>query len=342
MVIEAPLLYRPDSIETFAEKRPSPEDWAVLGALQEFGIPETISPDWAIFNTVIVPKPESPDPKLPEPMLLLSRAVHIESVVEGEPDRNVLYVCVADQSGKPRERLPDLSLPTDERIVNWEDPRIGPDQTLGFTVVTRKGDNYHPHPALVKVGLDENGHLEVVGDLQIFEDIRGKNVIPLEDGFIYRPEGALHQLHYLDSKGLKEIINFSEFKNIEWISKKMGAVARPIELEDGNKLLLIHGVRGGRGIDGTIKDSVYSIGIAVLDKGWNVLAVDKEPLLQRKDFLENLEPSKDLNPRKEVVYLCDFFEDGDDLILPVNVGDRITVFTRVKTSDLKARAESLI
>ncbi len=339
MVIEAPLLYRPTDTETLAEKRPSPEDWEVLAALQEFGTPKEISPDWAIFNTSFISAPVEL-----QGTILLSRAVHRRNIREGEPDRNVLHVSVLDQSGKPRERLPDLSLPIDEKAVNWEDARVGPDRTLGFTVVLHEGDKYHPHPALVKVGI-ENGHLEVVDEPQIFEDIRGKNVVPLEDGFIYRPDGALHQLHYLDAQGgwQEIIIDFSQFKKNEWISSKMGAVARPIELGNGHKLLLIHGVReNGRGIDGTIKDNIYAIGIAVLDDEWNVLAVDKEPLLQRKDFLENLDPKHDLDHTKEVVYLCDFMESGDQLILPVNVGDIMTVFKHIKTSDLKARAESLL
>ena len=273
--------------------------------------------------------------------IFLSRAVDVRNVREGEPDRNSLHVYVIDPSGN-RQRLKDLELPVDDEIVNWEDPRIGANGTLGFTAVIREGDKYNPHPALVKVGI-KDGHLEVVGTPKIFENITGKNVIPFENGIIYRPDGASHQLHYLDhQEGLLEIIDFSNFRNIEWLSKKMGAAARPIKLEDDLRLLLIHGVQGGRGIDGRIKDDIYTIGIAVIDEMWRVRAVDKKPLLGRGDFLGNLQPNEDLRPEKEVVYLCDFIGRKDGLTLPVNVGDRITVFTHISNSVLRARIKNLL
>ena len=317
------------------KERPSPEDWEVFGALQDFNKPKPISPYWAIYNTASMCVPEISG------TIFLSRAVDMRNVREGEPDRNSLHVCVIDPSGN-RQRLKDLELPVDGEMVNWEDPRVGTNGTLGFTVVFREGNEYNPHPALVKIGI-EDGNLKVVEAPKIFKNITGKNVIPLEDGIIYRPDGVSHQLHYLDPQGkLLEIIDFSNFRNIEWFSKKMGATARPIELEDGLRLLLIHGVREGKGIDGSIKDDIYTIGIAVLDKMWNVKAVDKKPLLERKDFLGNLQPNEDLRPEKEVVYLCDFTERKDGLILPVNVGDRITVFMHISSSQLKARIEKML
>lgn len=317
------------------KERLSPKDWEVFGALQELNNPQPISPDWAIYNTVSIPAPEIPG------TIFLSRAVDMRNIREEKPDRNSLQVCVTDPYGN-RQRLKDLELPVDDEIVNWEDPRVGANGTLGFTVVFREGDKYNPHPALVKVEV-EDGNLKVVGAPKIFKNIIGKNVIPLENGIIYRPDGISHQLHYLDPQGkLLRIIDFSNFRNIEWLSKKMGTVARPIELEDGLKLLLIHGVRGGRGIDGSIKDDIYTIGIAVLDEMWNVKAVDKKPLLERGDFLGNLQPNEDLRPEKEVVYLCDFTKRKDGLILPVNVGDRITVFMHISSSQLRTRIKNLL
>ncbi len=341
MIQEAPLFtndasnVRGSELSSRTEKRPSPKDWEVFGALQEFNKPQPISPDWAIYNTTFISAPELSG------TIFLSRAVDMRNVREGEPDRNSLHVCVTDPSGN-RQRLKDLELPVDDMIVNWEDARVGADGTLGFTVVIREGDKYNPHPALIKVGI-EDGNLKVVGTPKIFENIIGKNVVPFEDGFIYRPDGASYQLDHLDSQGgLLKTIDFSNFRNIEWLSKKMGIVARPIELEDGLKLLLIHGVRGGRGIDGSIKDDIYTIGIAVLDENWQVVAVDKEPLLERGDFLGNLQPNEDLRSKKEVVYACDFTERKDGLILPVNVGDRITVFTDIPNSALRARIKNLL
>lgn len=318
------------------EKRPSPEDWGVFGALQEFNNPRSILKDWAIFNAAFIPAPELPG------TIVLSRAVYIGNVRKGEPDRNVLPVCVIDQRGN-RQRLRDLDLPINDILVNWEDGRIGPNRTLGFTVVIQDGDKYSSHPALVNVGI-EDGNLKVIGDPKIFENLTGKNVIPLKDGFIYRPEDVSHQLHHLDLQGeLLRIIDFSNFKNIEWLSKKMGAVARPIELGDDLKLLFVHGVRGNRiGIDGSIKDDIYALGLALADKNWHLLAVDQKPLLERKDFLGNLHPDEDLDPYKEVVYLCDFRKGKDGLILPVTVGDRITAFTHISYSRLRARIKNLL
>lgn len=315
-----------------SDKLHSREDWK--GAFQELDKPRRIPPGWAIFNTVFIPAPEVSG------AILLSRAVDIRNVKEGEPDKNFLHVCVIDQKGN-LQQLKDLDLPTNGKMVNWEDARVR-NRTLGFTVVFYEGGKYNPHPALVNVEIEGN-NLTVVGKPQIFENITGKNVIPLESGFIYRPEDVSHQLHQLDSQGvLLKIIDFSNFKNIEWLSKKMGAVARPIELGDDLKLFFIHGVRGnGRGIDGSIKDDIYALGISLLYKG-HVLVVDQEPLLERKNFFGNLHPDEDLNPYKEVVYLCDFRTRKDGLILPVTVGERITVFTHISYSQLRARIKNLL
>jgi hypothetical protein len=325
----------PESTSSRTEMRPSPKDWEVFAALQEHGQPQQISPDWGIYNTISMPAPELSG------TILLSRAVHIRDITPGEPDMNSLHVCVIDPGGN-RQRLRDLDLPVNDKIINWEDPRVGTDRTLGFTVVLREGNTYTPHPALVRVGI-EDGNLRTVGIPKIFENIPGKNAIPLGDGMIYRPDGVSHQLHYLDpQEKLLRTIDFSNFRHIEWLSKKMGAAARPIELKDGLKLLLIHGVRGGKGIDGSIKDDVYAIGIAVLDEMWQVKAVDPKPLLERKDFLDNLPPSGDLRREKEVVYVCDFTETEDGLVLLVNVGDRITVFTPIPNSQLRTRIGNLL
>lgn len=323
--------------------RPSPEDWEVLGALQVLGEAQPISPTWAIFNTAMIPAPEFS----PSASIIISRAVYIPDIREGEPDRNSLHVCLKDLNGGNVQRLPNLALPVDKRIVNWEDARVGPNgRRLGFTVVLSEDGKYSPHPSLVDVKI-KDGSLKVVGDPRIFGNLIGKNVIPLEDGFIYRPEAFTHELHYLNSQGeLLKPIDFSDFKDIPWLSKKMGAVAKPMELEDGNKLLFIHGVRGNQiGIDGKFKDDIYAIGLAMLDKNWQVLNVDREPLLERKDFLANLNPSMDLNPRKEVTYLCDinYIREGKNgLILPVNVGDRITVFMYLSYAQLKPRITNLL
>ena len=199
---------RPFDIDTSSvlrtEMKPSPEDWEVFGALQEFNVPKPLSPDWAIYNTVSIGLPGIPG------KVLLSRAVDMRNIKKEAPDMNSLQVCVTGPSGS-LQRLKDLELLVDGRIVNWEDSRVGPDQTLGFTVVIREGDRYNPHPALVKVGI-KDGNLKIVGDPKIFEDLTGKNVIPLGGGFIYRPEEETHKLHYLDSHGenLLRVIDFFE------------------------------------------------------------------------------------------------------------------------------------
>ena len=339
MTQEAPLFAIDDSVRELelrsrAEDQSSPEDWEVFDALQEFNKPQPISLNWAIYNTISIPAPEL------NGTISISRAVDMRKIKEREPDWNTLVVCFTDPSGNHR-RLNDLDLHVD-KIDNWEDPRVGANGKLGLTAVSHDGGEYYPHPALVEVGI-KDGNLKVVGEPKIFKNLTGKNVIPLENGFIYRPDGISHQLHYLDHQGkLLKIIDFSNFRNIEWLSKKMGATARPIELEDGLKLLLIHGIREGMGIDGKPKNDIYAIGIAVLDETWHVKAVDNKPLLVRRDFLGNLQLNEDLHPEKEAVYLCHFKKGIYGLTLPVNVGDRITVFTPISDRQLRARIKNLL
>src|SRR3989344_6678835 len=138
MIQEAP----PSAIDVSAGKRLPPKGWKVFGALQELNKPQPISPDWAIYNVVTMHLPEIPG------LITISRAVDIRNIREGEPDRNSLHVCVTDSNGN-RQRLKDLELPVDDEIVNWEDPRVGTNGTLGFTVIFREGGKYNPHPALV-------------------------------------------------------------------------------------------------------------------------------------------------------------------------------------------------
>jgi hypothetical protein len=338
MTQEAPLFAIDDSVRglELSSGTESPEDWEVFGALQEFNKPQPISLNWAIYNTIFMRVPGISG------TISLSRAVDMRKIKEGEPDWNTLVVCFTDPSGNS-QRLNDLDLPVDE-IGNWEDLRVGANGKLGLTAVSHDGGEYCPHPALVEVGI-KDGNLKVVGAPKIFKNLTGKNVIPLENGFIYRPDGVSHELHYIDPQGkLLKIIDFSNFRNIEWLSKKMGATARPIKLEDGLMLLLIHGIREGMGIDGKSKNVIYTIGIAVLDELWNVMAVDNEPLLERKDFLGNLQLNEDLHPEKEVVYLCDYMKGKYvlSLTLPVNVGDRKTVFTRISDRQLRARIKNLL
>lgn len=321
----------------------SPKDWEVLAAYQNYGEPKLPSRYWGIFNAVKIPAPEiSVDASV-----IVARAVYIPNIKEGEPDRNSLHVCLTDSNGR-FQRLPDLALPVDKRMVNWEDARVGPnDRTLGFTVIIQEDGKYIPRPAIVDVGIAD-GNLRVVGDPKIFGKLTGKNVVPLEDGLIYRPEGETHKLHYPDSQGkLPKTIDFSNFRHIPWLSKKMGIVAKPIEsehlgLEDGEKLLLIIGQQGNQiGIDGKLKDDVYSLGLALLDKDWHPFSVDPVPLLERKHFLGNLDPSMDLNPKKEVVYAT-YVEVGViGLIVFTNVGDKITVPKRVPYAVIRPRITNM-
>lgn len=322
-------------VESTLENSPLPVDWE--NALQQFGVSKTI-PSAAIFNAVFVPHSFE--------KIFLARATNTgESIEKGVPDRNFLLVCAMDPTGNFR-RLKDLVLPNNGNVVNWEDIRVwqSSDQvTLGITAVISDGELHKPCPALVKVRF-KNGNLEVSGNPKVFENLPGKNVVPLEDGFICRFDGHSHKLYKFDRRGrLLNNIDFSKFDKIPWLTKKIGTTARPIELEDHRKILLIHGIRGhSKGIDGTVKDDIYSLGIAILDKNWRVLAVDSEPILKRSHFLENLPPEFDRDPCKEAVYLCDYQLSGDILTLPVNVGDRITVFTHILFSQLLVRAEKVL
>lgn len=316
------------------ENSPLNHDWT--NALQQFGLHKP-TPSAAIFNAAFIPNHEN---------ILVARAINTgESIKKGVPDRNFLLVCAMDPSSNVR-RLNDLALPIIDKIVNWEDIRVwqSRDQiTLGITAVIYNGGLYKPCSVLVAVEF-KNGNLEVLGNPRVFENIAGKNVVPLEDGFICRLDGQPHTLHRYDRNGkLLHTIDFSKFNKIPWLSKKIGTTARPIDLADRRKVLLIHGIRGySNGIDGTMKDDIYSLGIALLDENWQVLAVDSEPVIERSHYLENLRPEFDRDPHKEVVYLCDYQQDGDIITLPVNVGDRVTVFTHIRLSELLVRAENIL
>lgn len=317
------------------ENSPLHGDWE--NALQWFGVSKTI-PSSAIFNAVFIPHSSE--------KIILSRATNTgESIEKGVPDRNFLLVCAMDPNGNFR-RLNDLVPPNNGNVINWEDMRVwqsGGQVTLGVTAVISDGESHKPCPALVKVGF-KNDHLEVLGNPKVFQNLAGKNVVPLEDGFMCRFDGHSHALYRFDRRGeFLNKIDFSKFNKIPWLTKKMGTTARPIELEGGRKILLIHGIQGdSKGIDGTVKDDIYSLGIAILDKNWQVLAVDSEPILKRSHFLKNLQPEFDRDPHKEVVYLCDYEKNGDIVTLPVNVGDRVTVLTRVLFSQLLDRAEKVL
>lgn len=312
--------------------------WA--DALQQFGSPKP-TPSSAIFNAVFIP--HSPE------TILVARAINTGNNIEkGVPDRNFHLVCAMDPTGNFR-RLNDLTLPDKGNIVNWEDARVWPrpddttDTTLGITAVILNDGLYKPCPALIEVGF-KDGNLEALGKSKVFENLAGKNVVPLEGGFMCRLDGNSHTLYRYDLDGkLLNTIDFSKFANIPWVSKKVGTTARPIELADHRKVLLIHGIQGySNGIDGTLKDDIYSLGIALLDEDWQVLAVDREPILKRSHFLKNLRTEFDRDPHKEVVYLCDYQIKGDVITLPVNVGDKVTVFTRTLFSQLLVRAENTL
>lgn len=318
------------------ENSPLNHNWQ--DALQQFGFYKP-APFATIFNAVFISN------NFPE-KILVARAINTgESIKEGVPDRNFHLVCAMDPAGNFR-RLHDLALPTNGNVVNWEDIRIwqsGGRTTLGITAVFFNGGLYKPCSALVQVGFKDD-NLEVIGNPEVFENLAGKNVVPLEDGFMCRLEGYPHTLYRYDLKGkLLNTIDFSEFNQIPWLSKKIGTTARPIEVADHFKILLIHGIQGySNGIDGTFKDDIYSLGIALLGENWQVLAVDTEPILKRSHFLNNLRLEFDRYPHKEVVYLCDYQQNGDVITLPVGVGDRLTVFTHILFSQLLVRARNIL
>lgn len=309
-------------------------------AIQQYGQHKD-PPSAAIFNAAFISKSSDS-----QESILLARAINTgESIKKGVPDLNFLMVCAMDHSGNIR-RLNDLVLPMENGVINWEDNRVwqsGNQIILGATAIVSDDKLSKPCPAIV-VARIKDGNLEAAENPKVFQNLVGKNVVPLEDGFLCRLDGNSHALNKYDFEGnLIKTIDFSKFSHIKWLNKKIGATARPIELADHRKILLIHGIQGySPGIDGTPKDDIYSLGIAVLDKNWRILAVDPEPILKRSDFLENLKTEFDRDPHKEVIYLCDYQQNGDILTLPVNVGDRITVFTHISFMQLLDRAENIL
>ncbi len=316
--------------------RLSPPDEVVFNSIVKRGKLPKLHVDWAIFNTAYFNG------------IYISRAVHIPSLQEGIPDLDVL-VAVKEESGGEFERLTDLDLPVgveEGDVFNWEDPRVwvpaGRDKAralLGLTAVRKEQDKFVPHPAMVEISV-ESGDLRV-DTVTVFDEV-GKNTVPIDsDKFIYRPESKSHSFHLLVKStaahrlALIREIDFSAYSQVDWMRKKVGTVARPIDIGGNLRLLPIHGVRDGMGIDGEFKENIYSVGFAVIDGDWNIQAVSAEPSWRREDFLINLPLGQGLNgDRKEVVYLDDWIGEGGAYEFPLNVGDRITVLDRRTLSQL--------
>ncbi len=313
--------------------------------------PWRIHEDWAIYNTAAI---QTLDEAGEAATYYLSRAVYIPDIHPGMPDLGVIVVSTrASENSHYLERLPDLDLPIGREeggVVNWEDPRTanvdGAKTVIGLTAVCVEQGSFQTHPALVEVGIGKSG-LQVKST-RVFKEEKGKNVVPLsEDKFIFRREDETHVLHIAksgpdDTLTVEGEIDFSQYSKIGWLQKKLGAVSRPIRVGKDFSLLPIHGVRNGRTDNGEEVDDVYTLGLAVLDRKWEVLAVDPKPLFKREDFLKNLPISKDLNPRKSVVYCCGYEEYASAITLFMTVGDRITVPERLEKSDLADRAMSLL
>lgn len=333
--------------EAVLTTRLSPPDEVVFDSLAQKNESPRLHPDWAVFNTAVIDAGGIGK-------FYISRAVHIPSLQVDVPDANVLVVVREQEKGK-FERLSDLNLPTgvDEGdIFNWEDPRVWVHSEggvtkalLGLTAVRREQNKFVPHPALVEVSV-EDGNLKV-GETTVFNEV-GKNIVPLGDELLYRPEQDNHSLHLLTKPtaehelALIKKVDFSAYSGVDWLRKKVGTVARPIDIGENLRLLPIHGVRDGEGIDGELKKYIYAVGFAIIDNEWNIQAVSAEPLWTRKDFLLELPLGQGLNgDEKEVVYLEDRYSEdkgeGEDetFAFPLNIGDRLTVI------DTKTRSELL-
>lgn len=314
-------------------KRPSPTDEAVFNSFQEINKPRDLDPNWALFNSAVYSTVDAD--------YFIARAVYRRDVFRGIPDRNILVVVKSNRNGV-LERQPDFNLPVGEaegEVMNWEDPRIDGD-IMGLTAVCKEGSSYVTYPALVKISV--NGHgIEAQSEPVILRQYRGKNVVTDGD-IVYRREGESHILRRgrvgpgstLDEVGK---VDFRDFSDIKWGTKKIGVVSRRIPMGDGLYILPIHGVSKSREFD-----HVYSIGLSVVDENWKVLAVDPKPLIERGHYLGNLPRSEDLNPEKDVVYLLHFIERGARITALVNVGDRINVFTNFWKSYLENRSRNFL
>lgn len=314
--------------------RPSPPNEVVFNSFQQMNKPKVLDPDWAIFNSAVYPTREAD--------YFIARAVYRPDVSQGIPDRNVLVVVKSYRNGS-FERQSDFYLPFGEKdgeVMNWEDPRIHGNM-MGLTAVCREGSSYVAYPALVEIGA--NGHgMEAQSHLVIFRQDRGKNVVPAGNEFIYRREGDRHMLRRgrIGQNGTFEevgVVDFRDFSDISWCRKKIGVVTRRIPMGDGLYMLPIHGVS-----ESSEFDDKYSVGLSIVDERWKVLAVEPEPLIEREHFTGSLPRSEDLNPRKDVVYVSDFMARYGMVTFPVNVGDRITVFTDFLKSYLESRSRNFL
>lgn len=355
---------RPVKERDLVLSRPSPPDSVVLNSFVENHrtvSPVSLNSEWAVFNTAVVSTPSGD--------YYVSRGLQRPLCLNGGPDMNVLVVVKKSRDGR-LERLPDLDLHIGEgdgEVINYEDARVennGNGIILGMTAVVKDGSGFQIHPALAKLTISDRGLEVKEEDIRVFRKVRGKNVVPFSDGndgidgkFLFREDEEPHVLKIVQPSLNGDIayvgeVDFREFSYIYWGKEKFGAVTRKIEMGNGLAILPIHGVREGvEGIDYPANfaelgrprvKNVYSVGIAVVDQEWRVLAVDPEPLLQKSRYSNIFPEGEELNPEKIVVYCLDFEESRGEVKFLVNCGDLVNIFDPIPKRYLFRRAWGLL
>lgn len=268
-----------------------------------------------------------------------------------EPDYDQIQIRRYNNRGE--EINPAITMSVDAKhkeMVNAEDPRAlqtsDTGVVIGVTVVTKENSLYRVHPAFLIAKLSAD-NLVVSDEPVVFLEDYGKNFTPVSvNEFLFRRDGAgnIHKLELVKIEGrrlvTKKEIEFP--KGIFWMEEKIGTTAAPIDLDDGTKLLIVHGVRAEKR-EGFLKH-IYSLGLALLDNKWNLLCVEPDPFLTREDFANSgiLPEGLELYKHRDVVYSCGYLIIGKDSSKPmidlfVNVGDLMIAQTRLELSYLLRR-----
>lgn len=202
-----------------------------------------------------------------------------------------------------------------EGFINFEDPRLFRSNDKLLIGVSAVDKNGIPHPALVEA--DFPFGKDNFSKPFVFENLPpGKNFTFVEESIaLYRMDEDKHNmtLAYLEMKKTADgvwqaklrkdkLIRFPQ--NLPWANYRIGLTDNEkIYLPNGNFVLLVHGVN---------KNYEYTFGRAEFTPDWDLVAVDKEPVLtysQMQKLCPGDEHYQEFNADKRVIYSCGYYLD---------------------------------
>jgi hypothetical protein len=212
---------------------------------------------------------------------------------------------------------------------------------IGLTAI-RASDN-KPVAAMIRGEVIGDNFSIDQGSLEVYLDDEGKNVTPISlSESLFRRKGLKHSLevveHGKDANGQNKLTvkKTIQFPIRPWCEWQIGTQAQILP----GGILPIHGVnRFSLGIDPKTNEEVfgyaYSMGLARLDSGFNVIGITDTPLFTRRSFKEILPMGTELDDNKDVIYCCGYSVEEDIVKFVVNIGDLMTVEVSKSLSELQ-------